>query len=109
MKWWFSYLEKLVRKLFNCCHVTCGEKKVLDYLSVDNRGKRNRTKSLDYNCICLAVYLLFYFVNYLFLYLLYLLFIICVYLCIYLFHLSVYLRDSGTGRGAFLSKREQSD
>lgn len=27
MKWWFSYLEKLVRKLFNCCHVACGEKK----------------------------------------------------------------------------------
>lgn len=96
MKWWFSYLEKLVRKLFNCCHVACEEKKQgkkkkiwINFL-VSYRGKRNRTKASRYKLLGLAVCLLLYFWNYLFFYLFvfiqYLLIYLSVYLCIYLFH-----------------------
>lgn len=67
MKWWFSYLEKLVRKLFNCCHVACGEKKKkkkkdLDSTSVSDRGKRNRTNITVLFTYPLENYLFFIFI-----------------------------------------------
>lgn len=59
MEWWFSYLEKLVRKLFNCCHVACGEKNN-NWINFQLTTAAKETEhSLEYNCIRLTLDLLF--------------------------------------------------
>lgn len=86
MKWWFSYLgKKIVRKLFNCCHVACGEKKIGLTFKLTTAAKETEQNFEEYKCICLFPYL---FLNYLFFLFIciYSIFINClIYLCIYVF------------------------
>lgn len=94
-------LRKTCEELFNCCHVACGEKKVLDRLWVHFRGKRN--KSFNYNCTCWFLrknYLFFY----LFVFILYLWINLCVYIYVFIWFIVCVLRILVQGGGRFWAK-----
>lgn len=82
MTTYYEVVVQLLRKtceetvqLLSCC--LWRKKKIWINFQLATAAKRNRTKILEYNCICLAVYLLIYFLKlfifYLFVFIIYLL------------------------------------